>query len=85
MAFSGHAPHRLYHWELFVHAPLRIAERLREEGDFAGALRWLHFVFDPAEATQPFSSNTTMDFNEAWRPRPLYQPTAYTTVRDRPM
>jgi len=36
-----------YNWELFLHIPLYIAERMRTEQNHEEALRWLSFVFDP--------------------------------------
>ncbi|MBX2800155.1 MAG: hypothetical protein KTR31_20925 [Myxococcales bacterium] len=78
VGFSSWSPHRLYNWELFVHIPLRIAERLREEGKYADALTWLHRVLDPSWASQPYASTPTTDANEAWRPRPLFDPLPFT-------
>lgn len=82
IAFSQDAPHRLYNWELFVHIPLRIAERLREQGHFPAALRWLRLVLDPVLAVQPFkdSANDDANVDEAWRARPLWDPTSFTDI-----
>lgn len=45
--FSVEGRYSCYNWELFFHAPRRIAQSLISEEDFAGARRWLHRVFDP--------------------------------------
>lgn len=37
----------LYHWEVFFHAPLLLAEHLRRAGRYAEALQWIRRVFDP--------------------------------------
>ncbi|MPZ29475.1 MAG: hypothetical protein GEV13_00500 [Rhodospirillales bacterium] len=38
-----------YNWELFFHAPLLIADRLRQDQRFEEALRWFHYIFDPTD------------------------------------
>lgn len=53
----------VYNWELFVHAPLLIAERLKTQHHHLEAERWLHFVFDPTDRRDlPAPS-------KYWRPR----------------
>ncbi|MEW6667896.1 MAG: neuraminidase-like domain-containing protein [Thermodesulfobacteriota bacterium] len=53
----------IYNWELFVHAPLLIAERLMAQHRHQEAERWLHFVFDPTDRRKlPAPSRY-------WRPR----------------
>jgi hypothetical protein len=49
--FSSSGAYATYYWELFVHAPLFIAEQLRQNQRFEEARRWLHFVFDPIDAS----------------------------------
>lgn len=44
--FSG-GPFAQYHWELFYHLPLKIADVMREQQRYQDAQRWLHFIFDP--------------------------------------
>ncbi|HLG55464.1 MAG TPA: neuraminidase-like domain-containing protein [Vicinamibacterales bacterium] len=39
-----------YNWELFLHAPLAIADYLASQQRFEDARRWLHAVFDPTTA-----------------------------------
>ncbi|MEQ1502936.1 MAG: hypothetical protein ABMB14_11935, partial [Myxococcota bacterium] len=80
IGFTQDAPHRIYNWELFVHVPLRIAERLKELGQYPAALRWLRLVIDPAAAIAPFSEepSETPEIDEAWRPRPLWDPASFT-------
>src|SRR5687767_14949625 len=45
--FDPTAAYGVYNWELFYHAPLYLAERLRREQRFEQAMRWYHFIFDP--------------------------------------
>src|SRR6185369_5032651 len=45
--FSPTGSYSQYNWELFFHAPMRIANALRREGRHEDALRWFHYVFDP--------------------------------------
>lgn len=47
---------RGYHWELFFHIPVYIANRLRQDQKFEEAQQWFHRVFNPtstAEGTSP--------------------------------
>jgi hypothetical protein len=43
--FNG--PYGVYYRELFLHIPALIANHLNSQGDFAGAQRWYHRLFDP--------------------------------------
>ena len=38
-----------YNWELFLHIPLIIADRLSKNQQFALAQKWYHYVFNPME------------------------------------
>jgi hypothetical protein len=40
-------PYAVYNWELFLHVPLLVADRLTKNRRFEEARRWLHAVFDP--------------------------------------
>jgi Tc toxin complex TcA C-terminal TcB-binding domain/Neuraminidase-like domain/Salmonella virulence plasmid 28.1kDa A protein len=40
-----------YNWELFVHAPLLIAQFLTQNQQFSDAKRWLEYIFDPMDAS----------------------------------
>ena len=55
-----------YNWEVFLHVPLLLAERLTTNQDFTGAQKWFHRIFDPTDrsglpAPQRF-----------WRTKPFY-------------
>ena len=47
--FSVTGAYADYNWELFFHAPLLIAQRLSEAGQFDDAERWFRFLFDPTK------------------------------------
>ena len=47
--FDPASPQGLYDWEVFVHAPLRIAALLAADQRWPDALRWLHSIFDPID------------------------------------
>jgi hypothetical protein len=47
IGFLLRMPYSTYHWELFVHAPLRIAAEQARQRCHDDALRTLRFVFDP--------------------------------------
>ena len=68
--FQFGGAYAVYNWELFFHAPLLIAERLRREQKFAEAQRWYHFVFDPLAGTEPGEPGGISRF---WKVKPLYQ------------
>jgi hypothetical protein len=39
-----------YNWELFFHVPFMIATHLSQNGSYADAQRWFHYIFDPTAA-----------------------------------
>lgn len=53
ISFDRTRPYANYNWELFLHAPLAIADCLASHQRFADARLWLHAVFDP---TRPLSN-----------------------------
>jgi hypothetical protein len=68
IGFSLRMPYANYHWELFVHAPLRIADELARQQRFEDALGWLHHLFDPTTTEPPDPPNPTARF---WKALPL--------------
>ncbi|MCX9012551.1 MAG: neuraminidase-like domain-containing protein [Candidatus Methanoperedens sp.] len=57
-----------YNWEIFFHAPLLIASRLSEAGQFDEADRWFKLLFDPARGrlnANPLESFQTRPLREA--------------------
>jgi hypothetical protein len=63
--FDPGGAYSLYNWELFLHVPMLISDRLRQEQRFEEARRWLHYIFDP---TTDEAGATPERF---WRVRPL--------------
>ncbi|MEO8678817.1 MAG: neuraminidase-like domain-containing protein, partial [Vicinamibacterales bacterium] len=47
LAFDSRLPYARYNWEVFLHAPLLIADQLSKQHKFEDAERWLRYVFDP--------------------------------------
>ncbi|QRM90340.1 hypothetical protein FG167_14210 [Lacinutrix sp. WUR7] len=45
--FSYFGAYQKYNWEIFFHAPSLIARQLKSNAQFADAIKWLQFVFDP--------------------------------------
>jgi ABC toxin N-terminal region/Neuraminidase-like domain len=68
IGFSRRMPYANYHWELFVHAPLRIADELARQQRFEDALGWLHHLFDPTTTAPPDPATPTARF---WKALPL--------------
>lgn len=56
-----------YNWELFFHAPLLIADRLRQNQRFEEALRWFKFIFDP---TSPSADPIPKRY---WNTKPFHE------------
>lgn len=55
----------LYLWELFFHMPFLVAHRLNQEQRFDEAARWLHYLFDPSCAANPWTGHTLVDIGGA--------------------
>jgi len=49
-AFDLSLPYANYNWEVFLHAPLLIADQLSKNQRYEEADRWLRMVFDPTTA-----------------------------------
>jgi hypothetical protein len=77
--FALQMPYANYHWELFVHAPIRIGDELTRQHRFEDALRWLHFLFDPTDTVGFKSSN---DASRYWKALPLRKAGLPTRVSD---
>ena len=45
--FAANAAYAQYNWELFLHVPLLLADRLGRNQRFEEAQNWFHHVFDP--------------------------------------
>jgi hypothetical protein len=45
--FDFGGAYSLYNWEIFLHVPLFMANRLSQNQRFEEALRWYHYIFDP--------------------------------------
>ena len=45
--FRRSAPFSVYHWELFYHIPLYIAQLLSRNQQFEDAQKWFRYIFDP--------------------------------------
>ncbi|WP_290777949.1 neuraminidase-like domain-containing protein [Arenimonas sp.] len=49
--FNYDAPYAGYNWELFLHLPLAVANRLAQNQRFEEARDWFHHVFNPTRAS----------------------------------
>jgi hypothetical protein len=47
LAYDRRLPYALTNWEVFLHAPLLIADQLSQQQRFEEADRWLRMIFDP--------------------------------------
>ncbi|HKV94827.1 MAG TPA: neuraminidase-like domain-containing protein [Candidatus Angelobacter sp.] len=64
--FTRNAPFSVYHWELFYHIPLYIAQLLSQNQQFEDAQKWFHYIFNP---TRQGSDPVPQRF---WIPKPLH-------------
>jgi hypothetical protein len=49
--FASDGAYAVYNWEVFYHAPLAIAAHLSKNQRFEDAQGWLHYIFDPTDAS----------------------------------
>jgi hypothetical protein len=61
ISFDRASPYANYNWELFLHVPLAIADRLASHQRFADARQWLHGVLDPT------TSDMSRGIPQYWR------------------
>ena len=47
---DSYLPYANYNWELIYHIPVAVAVNLSQNGRFAEAQKWFHYVFDPTSA-----------------------------------
>jgi len=75
--FEFAAAYSQYNWELFFHAPLLIADRLKQNQRFAEAQRWFHYIFDPTigQESSDTSESRSSRSNPArfWKVRPFFE------------
>jgi hypothetical protein len=50
--FQPEGAYAVYNWELFYHVPMAVALHLSRNRRFAEAQRWLHYLFDPTDASE---------------------------------
>lgn len=48
--FSTSGAYSSYNWELFLHIPLFVAQRLSQNQQFEDAMAWFHYIFNPTLA-----------------------------------
>jgi hypothetical protein len=65
--FTVGSPYGIYNWEVFVHIPQLVADKLRLDGRFAEARRWLHTIFDPT-----VGGTSGEGAERYWRVAPFY-------------
>lgn len=77
--FENGGAYSLYNWELFFHAPLRIADALRKNQRFEDAQKWFHYIFNPtstddrekpSDTSSPVGDPKTRRY---WQTKPFFQ------------
>jgi hypothetical protein len=74
--FSATGPMSVYHWELFYHIPLYIAQLLSQNQQFEDALTWFQYIFNP---TRQGPEPTPQRF---WITKPLHDLTPAQIVAE---
>lgn len=69
VSFSFASPFGRYNWELFFHAPMHIAKTLAGQHRYDEAIRWLLYVFDPANRNTAF--DTPDEVLRYWKIKPF--------------
>ncbi|MCB0557119.1 MAG: hypothetical protein KDD02_26470, partial [Phaeodactylibacter sp.] len=72
--FSATGAYSLYNWEAFFHIPSLMAHQLKANGEFAEAIRWLSFIFDPTNQ----ESNSIERF---WRIKPFTEEVSQDAIQ----
>ncbi len=75
--FVYDAPYSGYNWELFLHMPLYVANRLSQNQRFDEARAWFHYIFDPTRA------NSAPSPQRYWITRPFTEMTNETIQAQR--
>ncbi|GAA1970923.1 hypothetical protein GCM10009776_37390 [Microbacterium deminutum] len=65
--FDHWSPCGGFNWELFFHIPLLIATRLMQNGRYADARTWFHYIFDPTTAGEEAGPE------RFWKIKPFYE------------
>ncbi len=74
MDFTHGSPTAPYFWEIYFHIPMLIAERLRADGKFEQALKWVGYIFDPT------NQDDSADARRFWMLKPFYDYQAFGQI-----
>lgn len=77
--FSYTGAYSQYNWEIFFHAPLLIANRLKENQRFEEAQKWYHYIFDPT-TSRDMDGIVSISKNRFWKFRPFFDESTNTIV-----
>jgi hypothetical protein len=62
LEFGNEFPFGRYHWEMFYHIPILIANKLSTNQQFEDAQKWFHCVFDPTRISSSHSKGDVWKF-----------------------
>ena len=74
--FSHAGAYAQYNWELFFHAPLKIAEQLMKNQRFEEAQAWFHYIFDPTDGSSAPAPQ------RYWKVKPFYENLDLATIQE---
>jgi hypothetical protein len=77
--FSFGGPYSIYNWEIFFHMVTLIARQLRLSNKHAEAIRWLNYVFDPAD---PDEQTPKLEDLRFWQIKPFLQNVSHMSIRN---
>ncbi|MES2675154.1 MAG: neuraminidase-like domain-containing protein [Pseudomonadota bacterium] len=62
LAFDARLPNALYNWEVFLHAPLLIADQLSKNHKYQEAEQWFHYIFNPTNGVPRTNTEDLFNF-----------------------
>ncbi|QHI38699.1 hypothetical protein IMCC3317_40930 [Kordia antarctica] len=74
--FSYFGAYQKYNWEIFFHAPSLIAKQLKNNGQFADAIKWLQFIFDPT------NRDTALNDKRFWMIKPFLKDVSENSIQN---
>lgn len=75
--FSLTGTYSIYNWEVFFHSLTLIIKQLREHNKFAEAIRWIHFIFNPADDEASPSHK-----KEYWQTKPFFKDVSDQSIQN---
>lgn len=73
--FSFFGAYQQYNWEVFFHTPSLIARQLKNNGNFAAAIRYISYIFDP-------TNRESSDSKRFWMVKPFVKDVTDNSIQN---